>query len=770
MEISASPRLTANSFYGIFWIDASRNENAERALAQIGRLGGLGDSYQAGIYWLTTLSLPWLLIVDNADDPKTDYSRYFPDGRKGHIILTSRLQACKVHATVGSQEFRRMNDDDAMTLLLRAAGLNALSTENDRKFAKEIAKSLGNLPLALTQAGASIRQGICYLHEYLDIYALHKGEMMDHRNVQGTDQYQHTVYTTWEVSVGWIQKSGTAVATDAMDLLQTMAFLHFEQVPIALFHNAWLNMRKARAYEATRYSRLQVLLSGINNMMQNFLKGIHQDVRKQGHLPNVISSQQEEWDLLRFRRALTILVDHSLIYGDLGKDTYSMHPMVHLWSRERLGSEQQRVWSDFAVETIASSVMSKANATTRNYRRSLIPHLDACLQQQHPQATFHNKQNEHTLAIAGKFGTIYAENGEWRKAESLQRRVIGAREKLLGQSHPDTLDAMFELADGYWNLFRVSDALSLYKSIAHHSEEAYGRQDRRSLKATDNLAKTLWLAGKPDEAQRLSEIAVRQMTEYLGEGHPDTLTAMLNLARSNVHTGRPKTAVDMMEFVLTQRRKMLGDSHLDTLSAFQELGVAYYSQRKLDKAETLIDRVVRERSRILGSQHAYTLWAINDLAKVYTDQGRPQESERLLTDMLDVVTQTLGPEHVGMLMTKHNLARAYNGQGKWAEGKATLLELARIQERTQPPMHPDRLVARLELARTQKHLGDVVQAEQELLVIIEDMTKVLGYNHPKTRLAVGQLSAIYICTGRLDEAEVLDRRLRSVKTDELLMM
>ena len=763
---SQKPRTDNHfSFWAVFWLDASRTENAERALSQIGRLGGLGDNHQAGIYWLTGLSLPWLLVVDNADDPATDYSKYFPDGERGHIIVTSRLQACKIHATVGSHEFREMNEEDAIALLLKASGLGEAASSKDRSSAQAIAKTLGYLPLALTQAGASIRQEICSLQEYLDTYNLHKTEMLKQHFVQGTDQYEHTVYTTWEISVQRIQKSGTIAAADAIDLLQTMAFLHFQQICMDLFIFAWINLRKTYENQQNQSTnRSNALNNVIGSILPQYIFHFWSRREEIPSYPSIVSSQHKAWDTLRFRRALAILVEHSLIYKDLDRQTYSMHPIVHLWSRERMSEDQQRVWSDLAINTLAASFTPTANATNREYRRSMIPHIDACIQHQHRSASFIRHENSNTLAIALKFSNIYSENGEWQKAEMLRKRVIVVRQRVLGLEHPDTLDVMFELADGYWNLFRVAEALQVYQSIAKHSQNAYGDKDRRRLKAIDNLAKTLWLAGKTDEAQKWSEIATREMTAVLGEGHPDTLTAMLNLARNYMHKGRSREAAEMLEFVLDQRRRLYGDGHLDTLAAYAELGITYHALRELDKAEELVDRVLHERSRILGSNHAYTLWAVNDLAKIYTDQGRPREAEGLLTGILDIVIRTLGSDHIGMLMTKYNLARAYSGQEKWEESKTTLIELASIQEQKLPPQHPDRLAVRLERARTERHLGNLTEAEETLVAVIEDMSNAKGHNHPQTRKAMGQLSAIYIDTGRLDEAEKLDQRLGSSGT------
>lgn len=172
----ASVQLSA-----IFWVDASSIEIAERALSHIGKLGGLGDNHQAGIYWLTGLDMPSMLLIDNADDATVDYSRFFPLGDQDRILMTSRPRHCTIHAAIGHHEFRDIKEDDAVTLLLKAPELN-LETEKYRSVTP-LVKALGKLPLALAQAGASIRQKIGTLENYLDVYATHKSDLLRRRPI-----------------------------------------------------------------------------------------------------------------------------------------------------------------------------------------------------------------------------------------------------------------------------------------------------------------------------------------------------------------------------------------------------------------------------------------------------------------------------------------------------------------------------------------------------------------------------------------------------------
>jgi GTPase SAR1 family protein len=152
-----------SSYWGIFWIDASSEEKAESDFAYLGQQAGKGATFAAGIHWLSTCSKPWLLVIDNADDPEMDISKYFPAGGKGHILITTRNPEAVIHATIGEFHFRGLDPDEAITLLLKSAHQPNKPEDPDvqsRKLAQGIALELGYLALALAHAGATIRRNI----------------------------------------------------------------------------------------------------------------------------------------------------------------------------------------------------------------------------------------------------------------------------------------------------------------------------------------------------------------------------------------------------------------------------------------------------------------------------------------------------------------------------------------------------------------------------------------------------------------------------------
>ena len=744
-------------------MDASSVANAERALSQIGRLGGLGETPDAGLYWLTSLEVPWLLVIDNADDPTVDYSRFFPAGERGHILVTSRNSDCKIHATIGYYEFGDMDEEDAITLLLKAAQHGGVNDKKVRDIARPVVKTLGYLALALIQAGASIRQGICSLEEYLAVFATYRKQIMSDQLTQGTDNYQYTIYTTWEVSVQTIEGLASERAVDAIQILHILAFLHFEQVPATMFERAWNISQRSGDIKKPKTLAARILevflcfaiLAHLYNLLFTASIGSTQLC-----LPNILLQKSPRWNVYRFRQAITLLRKFSLISTDDEKQSYSMHPMVHFWARERLSKDDQSSWSQIATTTLANSITPKLEPSSQQYRRSLLPHIDACMQYEHSRATPERKHRDDYVSQNVKFAAIYSECGMWIKARELQEGVMDLKQQSLGEKHPETLQAMTALAWTYWNLSRIKKAVELQRRVVEISSQALGARDPKTLKAMDNLAGTYWLCGRRHEARRLGEEAVEGLQHSLGPGHPDTLTATENLGRTYMHLGRLEEGLSLQLKVLEARRKMLGPSHPDTLMAMANLGMTYHARGNLNDAEQLLQAVVATRKLVLGNEHAYTLWAINDLSKIYVDQGHAAEAEELLESVWEVVVRTLGEKHIGASMTMMNLARAYNGQGKWAKGCSTLTDLIEMQLQTLGPQHPDTLVARSELARTYKHLDRLDEAEKLFLDVIENMTKTLSPEHPWTRKAIGQLSAIYIGQGRLDEAETLDLRLR----------
>jgi hypothetical protein len=163
---------------------------------EIARICGIEEDPKSVKRWLSNIQDHWLLIIDNANNPSIDISEFFPIGNRGSILLTTRNPDYKIHTTVGSCELGQMDLDEAVTLFLRASGVEDTTTKAAWKKAILVAKTLGCLALAIVQASAYIQKGFYSIKEYCSMYSCRQQELLRHRPVQASSNYKYSVYTT----------------------------------------------------------------------------------------------------------------------------------------------------------------------------------------------------------------------------------------------------------------------------------------------------------------------------------------------------------------------------------------------------------------------------------------------------------------------------------------------------------------------------------------------------------------------------------------------
>jgi len=742
-------KLTAwISYWGIFWIDASNEENAEAGFAYLGQQAGKGATFAAGMHWLSNCTEPWFLVIDNADDPDMDVSKYFPIGGNGHILITTRNPETIEHAKAGHFHFRGMDPEEAITLLLKSA--HVLENQGDekgqsRKLALGIASELGYLALALTHAGATIRRKIYTLEKYLHFYLGHRKKMLSYPHIRTVDDAN--IITTWEIPFQKIASRKSIDYQDAVDIMHIFAFMHFESIPEIIFRTYW---NAANGTESKLVDPPAILQS---------------------------TSVWDEESHARIRRALRVLCDYSIIdheIHDHDKGFCSLHPVVHAWARGRLSLLEQKQWAGCTASVLAGCISPNLEVSGREFRRLLLPHIDSCLRALNSLYPSFPESARQAAEVA-RFAFVYAENGLWKEARTLQKQVVSLRAVKLGKRHEDTLEAQSSLGFIYWNLFEVKPALEVQAQVL--KSRWWSRPSLADwttwppwlpnhvsyCMALKDLTLTLWLAGKRDLSKRTGERSVAGLTQHFGPDDPITLDAMFNLARTYLHLGDCMKSKEMLVLVIKKRKLFFGPDHPDTLMARNELGMCYRALGNLKIAQRVVSNVVESRKKVLGEEHAYTLWSINDLSKIMCDRGYPEKAVLMLEDMIPVIIRNLGEDHVGMFMTKSNLARAYGLCKRWGETEILLRALiTRI-----PADHPDWIHAMSGYVHVQAKLGRSEETEEgcrKLLDIIEQ-TKVLTMDNPRTIAIAELLAKSYRAEEREEDLLALKLRIPGMKDD-----
>lgn len=172
-------------FQHILFVDASSLESLQSGL--ISRVRAIGYEYtpktpQEALEILArpddNITTDWLVILDNADDPGIDISRFLPVCEHGSILITTRNPMAGDLAPGSHLRLDVMTRDEAIEALLATAfpfkvsisakgtaqemsSIPALPTTRDREQAGLIVEQLGYLPIAVVQAGCYIKQQHC---------------------------------------------------------------------------------------------------------------------------------------------------------------------------------------------------------------------------------------------------------------------------------------------------------------------------------------------------------------------------------------------------------------------------------------------------------------------------------------------------------------------------------------------------------------------------------------------------------------------------------
>ncbi|KAJ7431109.1 hypothetical protein FB451DRAFT_1113120 [Mycena latifolia] len=703
---------SVSQFTDIFVIDTSTVETIDAGLKMIATTKSVGDSSKDALQWLRSKQDEWLLFFDNADDPKINLNNYFPQCSHGNLIITSRNPGLCVYA--GSDfAVSDMEEREAVDLLLTSA--SQYKTDHNKDTATQIVKVLHYLPLAIIQAGAFISKS-GNLGSYLALYEHNKARLLTERPVQTHDNYSWTAYTTWQISFDQLSEQ-------AKTFLKLCSFLHYHGISENIFKNA------------TNYVFKPSSLS-----------------KEELEMPAKVLSQFSDlsgaWDPLRFMDVTNELRAYSLINFNPDTNMFSIHPLVHDWTRSTLSDE---TCHQCMVAITGSSLRGQSEEDINLASPWMLPHIDFLIQ--------HNSNA--IQDFRPDYAKVYIYVGKPEKSAELGLAVLEQRKKLLGEDHPDTLESMHWLAWAYESSGKLNDAEKLGLVLLEKRREILGDNHLDTLNAMAGLASTYWTSGKLKEAEELQALVLQKRRNILGDNHLHTLKAMGDLAKTYSNLGRPREAEALRLIVHDKRRSILGNKHPDTLVALANLASAYIRMGRPQEAEMLELEVLEKRRDVLGDKHPDTLRTMSNLAYTYDIQGKLREAEQLALLVFEDRRNILGDDHPDTLFSQGNLAATYNKLGRLQE--AEQLELIVLEKRRLilGENHFSTLRTMSNLGSTLNKLGRWKEAEELLVVALKKQRELLSAAHHHLVDTMQNLAETYTKLGNLKEAEDLNEALRN---------
>ena len=441
-----------SSYCRIYWISAATQESLLDGYQRIGKRANVpiaADSKPVEVAEQVVLWLKrtpnWLLVVDNLDDIDVLSTRnlgisniinsLLPEPGPGqHTLITTRNPKAD-HIPAQAKEVQLFKEIDSIALLSSLSGILILPGSKEEEVAQKIAEELGNLPLAISQAGSYIKEKSEGFAEYLEHYTRYRSRV-NSWIPEGPRPYPHSVATTWMMSFNEIRKNNATAA----QLFQLLAFFNPDGILI------------------------EFLKSGTEGMDDDLKRFVLDDYE--------------------FKEALSSFETFSLIKWDRQSKNIWIHRLVQAVVKDAMSDAELTTFRAMTVNICNQSFPQEWNNKTYAVCRLYVGQLIGPLMD--PETSVMKESAE----VMHRVGAFLRNDGKMLDSEHLLVRSFEIDRRMLGVEHPDTLTSMNNLASTYWAQGRTAEAAALQEEALEKRRRILGVEHPNTLASMNNLAST----------------------------------------------------------------------------------------------------------------------------------------------------------------------------------------------------------------------------------------------------------------------------------------
>jgi len=675
----------------------------------------------------------WLLVFDNAENVEAVRS-YFPANGPGKIIVTSR-----------NREWERVATPLPVNVFERAESIELLqkrSPDLSEGDADRLAAALGDLPLAVEQAGAWRAVTGMLVDDYLELLNRRSPEIL---NLDPAPDYPVSVAAVWDISLERIKENNPG----ARELLDICACMAPEPIPLSM-------LRKSRGIDIT---------------------------------PEVDPILRES---IKLGRAIRALTQFSLVKLDLRYDTLQMHRLLQNVLLAKLGSEEHermrnaahqllsaakpghyassQEWA--AYQTLLPHVLSSQTATSANtYVRELVDEMvlflyywgdhqsavDFARQAYDARLRASGEENIGVIRISKILAFLLRVVGEAGQSIGLNEKAL-ENSRRIEVDEEDLIDSLIELADARRYQGRFEEARDLGQEATERARTQLGLVDEITLRAAHSWGVDLRLCGQYDEALRMDQETARLREEVFGPTNSLTLNTLNGLSIDMRESGDYSAARLHQEDVYRRARAALGEENPLTLRIARDLAVCRRRDGALADAAKLAEQVLRQLTTAFGSDHTDTmLTAIN--VTVDRRLARDLDRSRLLgEDTLRRLTRRYGEAHGHTLLARANLAATLLALDDLDGAQRLEDEAARGLADTVGSRHVAALTVNLGRANAAYTRFDFERAREIDQTTLPLLAEMAGADHPLTLSCTANLALDLRGLARGAEADEMEDR------------
>ncbi|MET8977376.1 tetratricopeptide repeat protein [Streptomyces sp. NPDC004539] len=686
------------------WVPASSRQSVFTTYARAWRVvaggesgSGWDDETQADLFtaWLRTTTRPWLVVLDDVDDP-ADLRGVRPAGEHGKSMVTTRRRdAALIRPSARIVPVGTFAPEEAVDYLRS----RLTADEDGTGDLRALADRLGHFPLALSQAAAFLIDTGMPLTTYRRLLDDQRQTLSDLLPATSpADEHGETVATAWQLALD--RAETLAPAGSARATLELLSMLAPDGITEALLHTRAARRWIVRAGDGHAERAVLLSLRALHRLSLVTHDPSRTPASVEVHALVQRAARESVPEQLRPRLAVAAADAVEELWSATAECAYEPETQAGLYrSVEAL---RRTAGLDLLGDGRMHPVLRRIGPYLAGLGRDLAAR-DVCQELLAPARAHLGDEHRDVLYLRCRVALAAGELGDAASTRAELEHIRRDAERILGPRDPDTLtvrlhEARFRMEEG-----AVAAALDDFTELAGRAADGLGADHALVIDAQSHAALCRGLAGDAIGARDACAALVEVLERRYGPGHPLTLSALTDLGRWTGEAGDTRAAVDIYLRAVARLESAVGRLHRDTLIARHNL--AYWRGLAGDRGLAVEEftAAAEDAERALGADHPTTLTYRVNLNFWRGLAGEPATALTELAALQPRVDGVLGADHPRALRTRQQ--------------RAELLELS----------------------------GDSAEAAALLTALLADMTRVQGGDHPRTREAAEALAR---CTGR----------------------
>jgi len=620
----------------------------------------------------------WLLVFDNAEAPGTIRS-YLPAVGNGHVLITSR-----------DPNWRSFGEPIDVTPFERKESVTFLkvrSGDDDPEGADAVAEVVGDLPLALEQAGAYVASTKGKLKAYAALFEQRHKDLW--KDQSPPDAYHGTVATTWSLALDKLKKQSPA----SIDLMRLIAFLGADDIPLSL------------------------LTQGAEELPKRLKKVLN--------------------DPVALEKTVAALRSHSLVFKE--DDHIFVHRLVQLVVRDAMKAKDQARWIEACLELLKiGHDFRQHDPKTWEICKPLLPHVAAVTSYAEKAEVAH----EATSYLLNNAGLCLRTLANPSLAKRYFERALKIDEAVYGPDHPNVAIRVNNLGGVLRDLGDHAGAKAAFERALFIDEAVYGPDHPEVAIDVNNLGGVLQDLGDHAGAKAAYERALTIDEAVYGPDHPNVAIRVNNLGGVLQDLGDHADAKAAFERALTIDEAVYGPDHPEVAIDVNNLGGMLRDLGDHAGAKAAFERALRIDEAVYGPDHPNVAIRVNNLGGMLRDLGDHAGAKAAYERALTIDEAVYGPDHPEVATDVNNLGGVLRDLGDHAGAKAAYERALTIDEAVYGPDHPEVATDVNNLGMVLQDLGDHAGAKAAFERALKIHETVFGPDHPSTKIIRKNLESL----------------------------